>query len=195
VRGAQRTLLAVATCCLAIYVVLTTGDSVSQITFFHQAIVLFANAIPFFIGATLALTALSSERLWLVAATLTGLTLALASTPAFKPLLVVALPVVVIQIGRECRCDLSRFGDYSYGLYVWGFVVQQTVVNYAPTLEPTSLFFVAVGPAFVMAALSGTFSKSTRFVGSRHAEHHRSPPTCLARRRGQGSGRVGMMQG
>ena len=154
VRGAQRTLLAVATYCLAIYVVLTTGDSVSQITFFHQAIVLFANAIPFFIGATLALTALSSERLWLVAATLTGLTLALESTPAFKPLLVVALPVVVIQIGRECRCDLSRFGDYSYGLYVWGFVVQQTVVNYVPTLEPTSLFFVAVGPAFVMAALS-----------------------------------------
>jgi hypothetical protein len=61
---------------------------------------------------------------------LTALTLALAFTPASKPLLVVTLPIVVIQIGRECRWDLSRLGDYSYGLYLWGFVVEQTVVNY-----------------------------------------------------------------
>ncbi len=152
--GAQWTVLAVATSCLAIYVVLTRADSANQIMFFHQALTLFANAIPFFIGATLAFTTLSSGRLWLVAATLTGLTLALVSTPAFKPLLVITLPIVVIQIGREAQCDLSRLGDYSYGLYLWGFVVQQTVVNYVPTLEPTSLFFVAVVPTFVMAVLS-----------------------------------------
>ncbi len=152
--GTPWTVLAAAACCLAIYVVLTATDSASQTMFFHQAVALFSNAVPFLIGATLALTPLASRRLWLVAATLTGLTLALASTPAFKPLLLLALPVVVIQIGRECRFDLSRLGDYSYGLYLWGFVVEQTIVNYAPTLGPTTLFFVAVGPAFVMAAFS-----------------------------------------
>jgi len=152
--GAQCTVPAVAICCLAIYVALVGTDGASQIIFFHQVDVLFSNAIPFFIGATLALTTLVSWRLWLVAAMLTALTLALESTPAFKPLLVVTLPIVVIQIGRECRWDLSRLGDYSYGLYLWGFVVEQTVVNYMPTLEPTGLFLVAVGPAFVMAAIS-----------------------------------------
>jgi peptidoglycan/LPS O-acetylase OafA/YrhL len=69
-------------------------------------------------------------------------------------LLLLALPVVVIHIGREGRCDLSRFGDYSYGLYLWGFVVEQTIVNYMPTLAPSTLFLAAVGPAFVMAAFS-----------------------------------------
>jgi peptidoglycan/LPS O-acetylase OafA/YrhL len=101
-----------------------------RLFFFREFDVLFSNAIPFFIGATLVLTTLLSWRLWLVAAMLTALTLALAFTPASKPLLVVTLPIVVIQIGRECRWDLSRLGDYSYGLYLWGFVVEQTVVNY-----------------------------------------------------------------
>jgi peptidoglycan/LPS O-acetylase OafA/YrhL len=152
--GAPWTVLAVAACCLAVYVLLTGTDSARHAWFFHQAVALFANAVPFFVGATLALTTLASGRLWLVAATLAGLTLALASTPAFKPLLLLALPVVVIQIGREGRCDLSRFGDYSYGLYLWGFVVEQTIVNYVPALAPTTLFFAAVGSALVMAAVS-----------------------------------------
>jgi peptidoglycan/LPS O-acetylase OafA/YrhL len=115
----------------------------------------------------------------LVAAALTGLTLVLASTPAFKPLLLLALPVVVIQIGREGRCDLSRLGDYSYGLYLWGFVVEQTIVNYVPTLAPITLFFAAVGPAFAMAAFSWHLveKRALRFKPSRASWHIKEPST------------------
>jgi peptidoglycan/LPS O-acetylase OafA/YrhL len=177
--GAPWTVLVAAACCLGIYVVLTGTDGARQILFFHQAVALFSNAVPFFVGATLAVTTLASGRLRLVAATLTGLTLVLASTPAFKPLLLLALPVVVIQIGREGRCDLSRLGDYSYGLYLWGFVVEQTIVNYVPTLAPITLFFAAVGPAFVMAAFSWHLveKRALRCKPSRASWHIKEPST------------------
>jgi peptidoglycan/LPS O-acetylase OafA/YrhL len=177
--GAQWAVLATAACCLAIFVLLTGTDSARQALFFHQAVALFANAVPFFVGATLAFGPLASRRLWLVAAMLAGLTLALASTPAFKPLLLLALPVVIIQIGRQARCDLSRFGDYSYGLYLWGFVVEQTIVNYVPTLDPATLFFAAVGPAFMMAAISWHFVEkhALRYKPSRPHWYIKEPST------------------
>ena len=34
----------------------------------------------------------------------------------------------------------NRIGDYSYGLYVYAFPIQQTVVQRAPAIEPLTLF-------------------------------------------------------
>jgi peptidoglycan/LPS O-acetylase OafA/YrhL len=42
------------------------------------------------------------------------------------------LPYVVLVVGRASTPYVrraSRFGDFSYGLYLWGFVVQQAVVD------------------------------------------------------------------
>jgi peptidoglycan/LPS O-acetylase OafA/YrhL len=52
------------------------------------------------------------------------------------------------------RCSLSRFGDCSYGLYLWGFPIQQTVVHFVPDISPVSLFGVAGSITLVCALLS-----------------------------------------
>ena len=48
----------------------------------------------------------------------------------------------------------NRVGDYSYGLYVYAFPVQQTIVARVPGLTPLELFAVSFAVTLVLAALS-----------------------------------------
>jgi peptidoglycan/LPS O-acetylase OafA/YrhL len=48
----------------------------------------------------------------------------------------------------------NRAGDYSYGLYVYAFPIQQTIVQRSGTLEPLALFAYAFPLALLMAMLS-----------------------------------------
>ena len=48
----------------------------------------------------------------------------------------------------------NRFGDYSYGLYLWGFPAQQVVANHWPGLAAQSNALAAWPLAMVMAILS-----------------------------------------
>lgn len=47
-----------------------------------------------------------------------------------------------------------RFGDYSYGLYLWGFPMQQVVAHLAPRLAPTGNSLIALPLAMLLAVLS-----------------------------------------
>lgn len=51
----------------------------------------------------------------------------------------------------------NRFGDYSYGLYLWGFPVQQVVAHHLPTLAPLANAAISLPLATVMAVLSWHF--------------------------------------
>jgi peptidoglycan/LPS O-acetylase OafA/YrhL len=59
--------------------------------------------------------------------------LLLSLRPAWMPYFgCLTLPYVVLVVGRASTPYVrraSRFGDFSYGLYLWGFVVQQAVVD------------------------------------------------------------------
>jgi peptidoglycan/LPS O-acetylase OafA/YrhL len=49
------------------------------------------------------------------------------------------LPYVVIAIGLASTPVVrraARFGDFSYGIYLWAFPVQQTLLLFAPGLSP-----------------------------------------------------------
>jgi peptidoglycan/LPS O-acetylase OafA/YrhL len=51
----------------------------------------------------------------------------------------------------------NRVGDYSYGLYVYAFPVQQTIVAHVPGLTPVELFGVSFAVTLALAALSWHF--------------------------------------
>jgi peptidoglycan/LPS O-acetylase OafA/YrhL len=112
-----------------------------------------ASAMVFFgIGAIIA--AVRGDRrlpLWPVPVLLVLWITAAALLPALWPLAHLQLawlfvPYTVIALGQASTPVLhraARFGDFSYGLYLWGFLVQQVVVAVAPTL-PFALNLVIV---------------------------------------------------
>ena len=71
----------------------------------------------------------------------------------FAPLL--AYIVLVAAYHPRIRWRLfNRVGDYSYGVYVYAFPIQQTVVQRAGALEPLALFAYAFPLVLLMAVLS-----------------------------------------
>ena len=114
----------------------------------------------FFAGALLALlgdrVALSR---WGAAAALAAL-VAATSFGGFN----VAFPVLgaylVLAIGLSPVHgvkDLGRFGDFSYGLYVWGWPVQQVVQQYLGPPHWAANFALSFAPALLIAILSWRF--------------------------------------
>lgn len=51
----------------------------------------------------------------------------------------------------------NRLGDYSYGLYVYAFPLQQTIVCTWPLLHPLPVFFLSVAATLPLAVLSWHF--------------------------------------
>lgn len=48
----------------------------------------------------------------------------------------------------------NRFGDYSYGIYLWGFPMQQVIAHHFPSLPPMGNSALAFFPALALAVLS-----------------------------------------
>lgn len=115
-------------------------------------------AAMFFVGAALQLyrhrVALSYPGLaaglvvLLAASADTGLfALAFVSAGAYVVLCLACLP------GGWLR-RYNRFGDYSYGLYIYAFPVQQFVVAVVPGIGVAALFLVSAAITLVLAVLS-----------------------------------------
>ena len=56
----------------------------------------------------------------------------------------------------------NRIGDYSYGLYVYAFPIQQALVNLNPDLDPLGLFATAFAATLLVAMGSGMEWKNPR---------------------------------
>jgi peptidoglycan/LPS O-acetylase OafA/YrhL len=77
----------------------------------------------------------------------------LARGALFAPL----LAYVVLVLAYHPRVQwhgFNRAGDYSYGLYVYSFPLQQTLMQRFPSLEPGGLFACAMLLGLAVAALS-----------------------------------------
>lgn len=70
----------------------------------------------------------------------------------------------------------NRLGDYSYGVYIYAFPVQQAAVALAPGLSPWSLVAISFPPTLLLAILSWRFIESP-------ALDHRHRLAALVRRR------------
>ncbi|MFK3677996.1 acyltransferase family protein [Microbacterium sp. NPDC090218] len=71
-------------------------------------------------------------------------------------LLLAALPYLMRYAGggsTPMLRDAARFGDYSYGIYLWGFVILQAVIATVPAGQPWLVLTCAV-PLTLLAALA-----------------------------------------
>ncbi|MFO1415652.1 MAG: acyltransferase [Burkholderiales bacterium] len=77
----------------------------------------------------------------------------LPRTALFAPLLAYVVLVLAYHPRLQWRA-VNRLGDYSYGLYVYSFPVQQTLMQRLPGLEPPSLFLLALPLSLAVAVVS-----------------------------------------
>jgi peptidoglycan/LPS O-acetylase OafA/YrhL len=70
------------------------------------------------------------------------------------------IPLLVILIGISYSKTLAwfpeKFGDISYGIYIYGFIIQQTLLNYFD-LNPYLLALVALIPTYILSYFSWHF--------------------------------------
>jgi peptidoglycan/LPS O-acetylase OafA/YrhL len=71
----------------------------------------------------------------------------------FAPLLAYVVLVIAYHPRLQWHA-FNRVGDYSYGLYVYSFPLQQTLMQRFPSLEPAELFACSLPLGLAVAALS-----------------------------------------
>jgi peptidoglycan/LPS O-acetylase OafA/YrhL len=144
--GAALTLL-----CLAVYV-MASGMPANSVS---EMILKFAsNMVPFFVGMALAQNNPRSKVFWILTLGFMISSGLLLETKAFAPLLLISLPLAVLLIGTTINLPLGKMGDYSYGVYLWGFPVEQTLVHFLGPLALIQLFWRAAGVTLLIAMLS-----------------------------------------
>lgn len=76
------------------------------------------------------------------------------------------------------RPPIDKWGDISYGLYIYAFPVQQTVAYLIPDVHPMTMFFLASLITFPLAILSWKFIEkpALKLKGKMHiGRYHESP--------------------
>lgn len=92
---------------------------------------------------------------WWYVAALAALTWLLHATPVYPFVFALALTAFAFAFAYASPwLGCLRFGDYSYGLYLWGFPMQQVVAHLAPRLTPAGNGLVAWPLAMLLAVLS-----------------------------------------
>lgn len=114
----------------------------------------FANATPFFVGMALAQNNIDSKAIRALTFMLILLSGFLFGTAAFPPLLLVSLPCAVLLLGHDVNCSLGKVGDYSYGLYLWGFPMEQTLLHFSGPVTVGQLFPRAAIATLLAAVIS-----------------------------------------
>jgi peptidoglycan/LPS O-acetylase OafA/YrhL len=114
-------------------------------------------ALVFMIGALLYLYKDVIKFHPLPAACLALIWISSISTHFLLPATLLCLPYLVISIGfmKLPLVDrLVKHGDFSYGLYIFAFPIQQTVVFFMPMIGPEFLFAASFSLTLLLAILS-----------------------------------------
>ena len=121
-----------------------SADSKPLIAFFLIGAVVYLNRQYVFISTTVALA------LWVALLLMRG-------TQAAVPLYYVATAYSLLAIAFDTTFQLHRFakyGDFSYGLYLYGFPVKQAIVVFVGAMTPGTLFMIAFPITLLLAWLS-----------------------------------------
>ena len=119
--------------------------------------------ILFFIGT---LFYLYKDRIkfncWIALGAFIGLSVTNRSDDSyFLIALLICLPYLVLYIGQlpvRQLCNVGdKYGDYSYGLYVYAFPVQQTIAHFMPKISPIQMFALSLPATFILAFISWWF--------------------------------------
>lgn len=113
----------------------------------------------FFLGSIFAITPI--RRLLNPSLALFGVGLFVLFQPSTalvsEAVLYILLPICALSFGSASTPVLrraGRFGDFSYGLYLYGFVVQQTLLGIYPGMATLTNAFLSLGISFVLAFVS-----------------------------------------
>lgn len=93
---------------------------------------------------------------WAVVAAL-AIALAAGHGVVFGLVYALALPYLMLcaaYLPRGAVLHYNRVGDYSYGVYIYAYPVQQTLMHYFPTLGPLALFGSALALTLALGVLS-----------------------------------------
>lgn len=112
---------------------------------------------PFVIGMALYVWRDRVRLSWLLAAGLAALAAVLRPTPLFEPVFVAAIAYATFVFaylpGGVLR-HYNRLGDYSYGMYVYAFPVQQAAIALAGPMPPAMNIAIAFPVTLLFAILS-----------------------------------------
>lgn len=135
--------------------------------------------LPFLIGASFWVW---RDRIRLSIPILAGLVGVLAivwTTPLFTPVLMLALAYGTFLLGYARLPGIgtyNRLGDYSYGIYVWAFPIQQCVAA-TGIVSPTANILISMPFTFVCAILSWHFiEEPAMYYGKTGGPSKRWPP-------------------
>lgn len=116
-----------------------------------------ALSYPFVIGMALYMWRDRVRLSWFVAVLLAVIAAALRTTPLFEQFFVVAIAYatfVIAYLPRGVLRHYNRLGDYSYGMYVYAFPVQQAAIAVAGPMSPLMNMAVAFPVTLLFAIAS-----------------------------------------
>ena len=116
--------------------------------------------LGFFVGGAFYLYADKIRLYFWIVVTLALVAVLALGTGAFEVAFTVALAYGVLWFALVPGGALRRFnliGDYSYGLYILCFPIQQTFVGFDPAIGPWALFLCSFPAVFAAAILSWQF--------------------------------------
>jgi peptidoglycan/LPS O-acetylase OafA/YrhL len=72
--------------------------------------------------------------------------------------LLIFFPYIVLYLGQLPIKQLynigDKYGDYSYGLYIYAWPVQQTIAHFMSRISPTKMFALSLSTTFILAYFS-----------------------------------------
>lgn len=116
-----------------------------------------ALSFPFVIGMAFYLWRDRIRLSWLFTALLAGFCVLARATPLFEPLFVATLAYatfVVAYVPGGALRHYNRLGDYSYGMYVYAFPVQQAAIALAGPMSPLANMALAFPVTLLLAVVS-----------------------------------------
>jgi peptidoglycan/LPS O-acetylase OafA/YrhL len=140
--------------CLAFTLMVPNISALNGLPNMGVALVYAANLIPFFMGAWVVQSGFSAKQLARITAVAAVVALVLIPFEAAGLYTVVLVPLLALLMALGFSCDLSKYGDYSYGLYLWGYPIQQTIIQFWPTVNVGMLFAITltISAAFALAS-------------------------------------------
>lgn len=114
-------------------------------------------AIYFFMGSLLFLNRDKIKYRWWIALPLIALVILSTGTVYMFMIAFVAIPYLVVFLAYAKIPHLSEFGKYgdpSYGMYIYAYPIQQTYLNYMPNIPVEQLIVFSLATAIPLAYLS-----------------------------------------